>query len=281
MSINYKLVQKAALEDRVAHLYLFHGSGTEERRQAVLELALMLNCKGENRPCRECPACKKIVSGNHPDVYFLKPSPNSIGIEQILTLQAKISQKNYEGKYKICLIEEADKLTLPAANALLKMAEEPPPNTILVFSTGNAERIIPTLRSRAQEVYFPLPQEEVLGAEQEAFLLSGGDPDLARKITLLGTDRVRAWLDKYFTILETGDFTKVFSLWPLEQEEFRIFLQTLAVTGRELVLKGKLSPQFLTEIRHISEAINKQVNHRLALEVLALKHLRQGGMDIG
>ncbi|MGI6450547.1 MAG: DNA polymerase III subunit delta' [Desulfitobacteriia bacterium] len=281
MSANFKLIKKAALEGRIAHLYLFHGSGTEERRGAVLELALVLNCKGENRPCGECPACKKIRSGNHPDVHIIRPLKTSLGIEQIMTLKAKIYQQSYEGQYRIGLIEEAEKLTLPAANALLKIAEEPPANTVLIFSTGNAEGIISTLRSRAQAVYFPPPQAQAWGAERDAFSLSGGDPDLARRIEVLGTERVKEWLTKYFDILKAEDFTMVFRLWPLEKEEFQVFLQVLAVTGKDLVLQRKISPQFIAEIRQISQAVSKQVNHRLALEVLALKHLKLGGTKIG
>lgn len=281
MSVNFRLLKKAALEDKIAHLLLFHGSGAEERLGAVLELALMLNCKGDNRPCGECSACKKIRSGNHPDIHIVRPLKTSVGIEQVLSLQEKIYRKTYEGKYRICLIEEADKLTLPAANALLKIAEEPPANTIIIFSSGNAEGIISTLRSRAQAVYFPPPDEESWGNEREAFRLSGGDPDLARKIQEYGVEQVKEWLKKYMDIIESGDFVKTFGLFPIEKEECQIFLEALAVTAKDLVIKGEASPQFLTEIRQTSEAVRRQVNSRLALEVLAVKHIKLGGTEIG
>jgi DNA polymerase-3 subunit delta' len=281
MSINFRVLKEAALKGTIAHLFIFHGSGTKERRRAVLELAGVLNCKGEHRPCWECSVCKKILSGNHPDIEIVRPEKTSIGIEQIFALQKRIYRKVYEARYRICLLEEADKLTLPAANALLKIAEEPPENTIIIFSCGNAEGIIDTLQSRAQPVYFSPPAEEEWAGEREVFRLSGGDPDLARAIQEYGLAYVRGWLEKYFDIIESGDFLKVFGLFPLEKKECQIFLQVLAVTIKQMVLKGQASPQILTEIRHTIEVIRRQVNHRLALEVLVLKHLKLGGTKIG
>lgn len=279
--VSFEFLKKAASEDRLVHLLLFHGSGAKERIRAVLELALMLNCKEKNRPCGKCSACKKISSGNHPDIHIIKPLKTSIGIEQVLSLQGKIYRKTYEGRYRVCLIEEANKLTLPAANALLKIAEEPPENTIIIFSAVNSEGIIETLRSRAQAVYFPPPNDDIWGDDREAYSLSGGDPDLARKIQDYGIEQVKEWLDKYLNIIETGDFLKTFELFPLEKEESEILLQLLAVKGKELVIKGKASPQFLAEIRITSEAIRRQVNHRLAMEVLTVKHIELGGTEIG
>lgn len=281
MSINFEILKKAAREDRLTHLLLFHGSGAEERLGAVLELALVLNCKEEHRPCGECSACKKIRSGNHPDVHIVKPAKTSIGIEQILALQGKIYRKTYEGKYRVCLIEEADKLTLPAANALLKIAEEPPEHTVLIFSSRSAEGIIATLRSRAQAVYFPSPQEEAWGNERELYRISGGDPDLARMIEEYGIRNVEAWVANYAETIESGDFMKTFGLFPLEREDCLMLLQVLTVFLKEKVVSEEFSPEFLTEIKETMNLIRRQVNHRLAVEVLALKHIKLGGTKIG
>lgn len=281
MSISLSMLKKAALEGRLAHLLLFHGSGTKERDRAVLELALMLNCKGENKPCGECPACKKIMSGNHPDVHVVRPLKTSVGIEQIIALQEKIYRKTYEEGYRVCLIDEADKLSLPAANALLKIAEEPPANTIIILSSANAEKIISTLQSRAQIIYFPFPTENQWGDEAEAFQISGRDPDLARKIQEYGVMKVSNWLEIYLGIIQSGNFLDIFSLFPMEREECLLFLQTLAVKVKGMVVEAKLSPQTMKEISKTIEAVRKQANYRLALEVLALKHLKLGGNGIG
>ncbi|NLM21266.1 MAG: DNA polymerase III subunit delta' [Peptococcaceae bacterium] len=281
MSTSFELLKKAVLENRLAHLLLLYGSGAKERFNAVLELAAMLNCIKDIKPCGECPACKKIKSGSHPDIYCLQPLKTSIGIEQILALQEKIYRKIYEGKYRICVIDEADKLTLAAANALLKIAEEPPAQTIIILSCGNIEAIIPTLRSRAQAIYLPSPPLTEWKDEAEAFSLSGGDPDLARKIQEFGVEKMKDLLQSYLEIIQTGDFLKVFALFPaLEKEDYLTFTQALAVTVKDMISKGALSPIFLSEIGKTLELLKKQVNNRLALEVLALKHISYGGNRI-
>jgi len=282
MSISYDLLKKAALEERLAHLLLFHGSGAEERSRAVLELAAMLNCKGDQeKPCEKCSDCKKIRSGHHPDIHLVRPQKASIGIEQVLSLQGKIYRRTYEGKYRVCLLEEADKLTLPAANALLKIAEEPPENTIIVLSTANAQGVIQTLQSRAQAVYFPPPPQQEWQDQAEVFSLSGGDPDVARKIVECGIQRVKEWIKQYWDMIESKEFLQLFSLFPLEKEESLLFLQVLAETSKEMIVTGKVSPQFLQEIGYASEMIRRQVNYRLVIEVLAMKHIRLGGTEIG
>ncbi|UWG97669.1 DNA polymerase III subunit delta' [Dehalobacter sp. DCM] len=285
MGITFDLLAKAAREEKLAHFLLFHGSGTIEREKAVLELALMLNCLEESdhksKPCRECMACKKILSGNHPDIYLVRPPKTSIGIEQITQLQEKLYRKTYDGKYRVCLLDQAEKLTLPAANALLKITEEPPANTVIVLSTANAEGIITTLRSRAQEVFFSPPDEGTWAEEIEAFRLSGGDPDLARKIQEAGITPVKNRISLYLEMITQRDFLKMFNLFPMERDESVLFLQVLAVAIKEKILRGEQSPEVLKEIIQTTEMIRRQVNHRLVLEVLALKHLRLGGTDLG
>lgn len=278
---NLSLIKKAVTENKLAHFLLFHGSGTKERYNAALELACLLNCKEEERPCGDCPSCKKIATGNHPDVYILKPLKTSVGIEQIIQLQEKIYRKHFEGKYRICLIEEADKLTLPAANALLRISEDPPNETIIILSTANGERIISTLQSRAQSVYFSYPTQREWQYGSEIYYLSGGDPDLACRMNNWGIERIKQALATYLEAVETADFLKVYSLFPQDKEETVILIQALAVTIREKVIKGEVSPQLLKEIGRTADALRRQANPRLALEVLALKHIELGGSKIG
>lgn len=281
MSINYTLLKKAVREEKIAHLLLFHGSGVEERYKAVLELTLMLNCKeNQQTPCQICPACRKIMSGNFPDIHIVQPLKTSIGIEQVLALQGKIYRKTYEGKYRTCLIQEADKLTLAAANALLKIAEEPPANTIIILSSANAQGIISTLQSRAQAVYFPPPGENEWAGDMTVFRLSGGDPDVSRRVTDYGVGKVQEWLNTYLETIRSKDIIKLYTLFPLEREESVLLLQLLAVEGKKMVVKGEVSPRFLQEIGQAQEMIRRQVNHRLALEVLAIKHIELGGTKI-
>ena len=278
---NLSLIKKAVAEDKLAHFLLFHGSGTKERYKAALDLACLLNCNETDRPCGECSSCKKICTGNHPDVHILRPLKTSVGIEQVIQLQEKIYRKHFEGKYRICLIEEADKLTLPAANALLKISEEPPSDTIIILSTGNREGIISTLQSRAQSVYFSYPTRREWEYGSEIYYLSGGDPDLACRINNWGIEKIKQSLAAYMEAVEAADFLRIYSLFPQERQETLILIETLAATIRQRVIKEEVSPQLLKEIGRTAEALRRQANPRLALEVLALKHIELGGSKIG
>lgn len=293
MSINYSLIKKTARQGKITHLLIFYNSGEEERTRAAMELARLLNCSSEkDRPCNECVSCRKIQEGNHPDIHILKLQKSSIGIEDILKMQENIYKKHYEGKYKVYLIEQADKLTLPAANALLKVAEEPPERTILILSTANSENIIVTLRSRAQEVYFPAPDKREFlnhagraGTDddidyEQAYKLGGGDPDLIRQLIKMDIKKVQEWLDKYLKIA-AGDFLKIYSLFPLEKEETLALLQVLEIYTVEKIAQGKVSPAYLLPINQAVNAVRRQGNSRLAVEVLVLKHMRIGGSRLG
>ena len=278
---NLSLIKKAAIDGKLAHFLLLHGSGSVERYKVAIDLACLLNCKEQVKPCGQCPSCKKIGSGNHPDIHILKPLKTSVGIGQVIALQEKISRKHFEGNYKVCLIEEAEKLTLPAANALLKISEDPPDNTIIVLSTANGEGIISTLQSRAQSIYLSFPTEQEWEYGSEAYYLSGGDPDLARKINDWDLQKIKDLLMIYTDTVETSDFLKAFALFPLEREQTLILIEVLAVTIREKVIDREVSPKVLQEVGKAAEAVRRQANPRLALEVLILKHIELGGSKIG
>ncbi|HHY25899.1 MAG TPA: DNA polymerase III subunit [Desulfitobacterium dehalogenans] len=278
MNVALHLIEKAARDGRLAHLLLFHGGSSPERRKAGLEIAQRMNCTSDQEvPCGHCPSCKKILSGNHPDVEVVKPAKMSMGIEQVLDWQERVYRKHYEGKYKVFILEEADKLTIPAANALLKVIEEPPERTIIILSAQNAEVLLPTIQSRAQAVYFPFRGEkewlESLDESidsweaQEAFRLSSHNPELAYEILTLGVEKVKAWTQGFEQAVEDGDFLKLFPLFPLEKKEAEIYLHILALGVAQ---KHEVNPQAMLAIGQAIDQIQMQANPRLVIEGLAL-----------
>ncbi|WP_434510862.1 DNA polymerase III subunit delta' [Desulfitobacterium sp. AusDCA] len=286
MDLALKLLEKAAYEGRLVHLLLFHGGGAIERRKAGLYLAQTLNCQYpvEGEPCLKCSACRKIDSGNHPDVQIIQPSKASFGIEEILQWQEKVYRKHFEGKYKVFILEQADRLTLPAENALLKVIEEPPERTIIILSAQNAETLLPTIQSRAQNIYFPVSGELAWinslassAANQheahEAFRLSGADPDCAQTILELGVGKVEKWVEDFHEAIQEKDFLKVFGLFPVEKNEALIYLQVLAYQD----FIRLVNPKAMLAIDKALDQIRKQANPRLVIEVLALELFRQGG----
>ena len=136
---------------KVSHAYIFNGEVGAGKKTLASAFAMSLQCeKHGTDPCMECDSCKRALSKNHPDIITIThEKPNSIGIEDIrIQLIDDVSIKPYTGPYKIYILNEAEKLTLQAQNALLKTIEEPPAYAVILLLTENAEILLPTIRSR-------------------------------------------------------------------------------------------------------------------------------------
>ena len=105
-------------------------------------------------PCGECRSCRKIRSGNHPDIIFIKPSGPFIKINQIRDLCRTLIVKPFEADQRIVIISDADAMNPEAGNALLKVLEEPPDRTGIILTAANVFDLLPTLISRCQHIRF-------------------------------------------------------------------------------------------------------------------------------
>jgi DNA polymerase-3 subunit delta' len=166
-------LRKAVLEGRLAHAYLIVGPRHVGKLDLALELACAVNClaaPGE-RPCGECSQCRRISSRRHADIQVIslrRPQEEQqprkeIGIDQVREVGRLASLMPFEGRYRVFIFDEAERMSEEASNALLKTLEEPPPNVLLVLTTTREEALLPTIRSRCQRLQMrPLPREEVM-----------------------------------------------------------------------------------------------------------------------
>ncbi|MEE9202472.1 MAG: DNA polymerase III subunit delta' [Dehalococcoidia bacterium] len=188
-------LQRALARGRMAHACLLVGPPHVGKGTLALDVARTLNCQGDAPPCGECPACQRIERGVHPDVLRVglltdertgRPK-TEIGIDQIREVTSLSSLLPYEGRYRVFIIDGAERLSVEASNALLKTLEEPPPQVVLLLLTAAEGALLPTITSRCQRLELrPLPEAEVChfleatGLEpEEAQLrarLSGGCP---------------------------------------------------------------------------------------------------------
>ena len=99
---------------------------------------------GRRAPCGECRTCQRVAQGRYPDVQFIAAEKNAIQIDQVRALQADAAVAPLEGRRKIFIIQEIERATLPAANALLKSLEEPPPQVILLLTATRRDQVLPT-----------------------------------------------------------------------------------------------------------------------------------------
>ncbi|WP_066302017.1 DNA polymerase III subunit delta' [Bacillus sp. FJAT-29937] len=152
-----KMFKNSILKDRLAHAYLFEGMKGTGKRDAGSLLAKSVFCHSPIQcymPCEACVNCKRINNGNHPDVHFVEPDGLSIKKAQIQSLQEEFSKTGVESRKKLYMIVHADRMTVNAANSLLKFLEEPHPHTMAILMTEQAQKILPTILSRCQTISF-------------------------------------------------------------------------------------------------------------------------------
>ncbi|MFM1655427.1 DNA polymerase III subunit delta' [Brevibacillus sp. B_LB10_24] len=159
-----EILSRSLRHDRLAHAYLFTGPRGVGKKQMAIHLTKSLLCtRFEADACDECLNCRRINSGNHPDVYTISPEGESIKIDQVRSLQKEMTMRSLESPHKVYILEHIDKMTLQAANSLLKFLEEPPAGVIALLLTENSHAILPTIVSRCQVIPFsPLSASELV-----------------------------------------------------------------------------------------------------------------------
>jgi DNA polymerase III subunit delta' len=160
-----KLLKNSIKKQRLAHAYIFEGAHGTGKMAVATDLAKTFLCRNtENgNPCENCTNCRRITSGNHPDVHVISPEGQSIKIDQIRGLQKEFAYSGMESSKKVYIVEHADKMTVQAANSLLKFLEEPGADTIAILLTEQVHSLLETIRSRAQTLSFsPLPPQGIL-----------------------------------------------------------------------------------------------------------------------
>jgi DNA polymerase-3 subunit delta' len=187
------LLQRSLETGSLAHAYLFVGPAHVGKMALAINLAQALNCEAAGPPCGQCASCLKIASAKHADVQIIGLGTDSdsaeakpraeISIDQIRQVQHSASLPPFEGRYKVFIIDEAEFLSIEAANCLLKTLEEPIGKVVFILLTTN-ERLLPaTVVSRCQLVeLFPIPVSEIETALSRNW---GVEPEKAKLLARL------------------------------------------------------------------------------------------------
>lgn len=156
------LLQHSLESGMLAHAYLLVGPPHVGKMTLALNLAQALNCEAAERPCGECPSCRKIDSAGHADVQVIGLAQNGdsaeaklIGIDQIRQMQHSACLPPFEGKHKVFIIDSAELLSIEAANCLLKTLEEPVGKVTFLLLTVNDSLLPATVVSRCQRLELP------------------------------------------------------------------------------------------------------------------------------
>ena len=144
-------LQNAISMNKVSHAYIINGERSSGKEFVAKIFAMTLQCeKGGTEPCGECHSCKQAMSNNQPDIIFIShEKPGSIGVEDIRgQINNDIGIKPYSSPRKVYIMNEGEKMTVQAQNALLKTLEEPPEYAVIIILTTNVDSLLPTILSR-------------------------------------------------------------------------------------------------------------------------------------
>lgn len=175
------------------HALILHGPSSDLLESVAGDVARALNCLGESDPGCSCLPCSKIRRGIHPDIHHvsLEKPRKMISIEQIRSAISQATLRPFEGRTKVFIVSPADSMSTQAANSLLKTLEEPTRSTVFFLLTRSADRMLPTIRSRAQSIPVRprMAPPGAVGQEvslQEARLRAGAtsDEDAEKRVDL-------------------------------------------------------------------------------------------------
>ncbi len=144
-------LQGALESKKVSHAYIINGEKSSGKEFIARIFAMALQCEQEGTdPCNECRSCKQALSGNQPDILYVShEKPNTISVDDIrVQINNNVAVKPYSSRYKVYIINEAEKMTPQAQNALLKTLEEPPEYVVILLLVSNVNTLLPTVLSR-------------------------------------------------------------------------------------------------------------------------------------
>ena len=310
----------------IPHALLFTGIEGVGKNMAATAFAMASNCLAEDsrlidrteahrvtvtaEPCGQCRSCRKIESANHPDIIRIKPSGPYIKIAQIRALCLALAMKPYEARNRVVIISNAQAMNQSAANALLKVLEEPPARTILILTASQPSDLLPTVVSRCQQIRFnPIGRkclESELVAkhgfkyEDAAVVASMANGSFTRALGMFKNDWLhrRAWLLKEVDTLSSRPIAKLLAFaeklaknkdtLPDALEIMKVYLRDLLIyqfdpskiVNRDLEAKIKLTSRQITvksllakieTIQNVQNRLKANVNLRLTLEAMLLK----------
>ena len=272
-----RLLRRALARGQLPHAFLFTGMEGVGKQLTALTLAKAVNCQNaiDGDCCDHCLSCRKTASGNHPDIFAVESDGPFIKIEQIRAIQQRLRFRPLEGRCRVIVITDAQNMKIEAANAMLKILEEPPANNLLVLTALDTSALLPTIVSRCLHLSFhPLAAPDIADylcrshsvPPDRARLIAGlAGGSLSRAVVLLDEGQLarRRWL--FETVAKVhrsnaGDLLAVVKVWKGENEDLRQDLEWLKTWIRDLLVQrlgavdsgGLLNSDFSDELTDLA-----------------------------
>ena len=192
----------AIVSHRLPHALLLDGGEGSGKLTLAKSIAAAVNCEhlGDERyslPCHECSTCRRIFGDGYVDMHILEPTDGraTIGVSEVKDMRRDMFLTATEARQKVYIIREAEKLTPAAQNALLIVLEEPPANVLIMLLASGTDKILTTIKSRAQYVALSRFSPERIGeylaaTDADAAAIKRADPDGFEAVTVSADGRI-------------------------------------------------------------------------------------------
>jgi len=156
------------------------GLGKSLFARALAEALLCESPQANGQACGQCRSCQQMLADGHPDFKPIEPEEGKkqIGVDQCRRLSSFLALTSHYGRYRVVVVQPADSMNESSANSLLKTLEEPPAGGVLILISNRPESLLPTIRSRCQQIVFSPPPHDMADAWLSAHLPSADNKDL-------------------------------------------------------------------------------------------------------
>ncbi len=272
---------KNAIEyGKVSHAYILEGEDGIGKLTLAKAFAMALQCKsGKSEPCMECQSCVQSVTDNNPDIIMVGHEKSGIiSVNDVREqLNGDVMIKPYSNRYKIYIINDAQKLNTAAQNAILKTIEEPPEYAIIMLLTTNCEMFLPTIMSRCirlnllplsyKEVYSYLTDKLKLAKDVSEFAASFAQGRLGKAIEMASSEEYEKlresalWVVKYVDEMTTSELISAFKSVGQFKNQIDSYIDFLMVWYKDVLLYKATANidavTFREELSYIREQASK------------------------
>jgi DNA polymerase III delta' subunit len=271
------------LVSRLAGTYIFKGPRSVGKFTAARWLAAKNYCS--RGVCGACRDCKLLEQGAHPGFFVISPDGKTVGIDQVKALQQSLRLSGYASGIRLAVIDEADSLTIEAQNALLKLLEEPPPDTGIILISHGGDNLLPTIISRSRVVNFtPSKVNVVAGYLKESGVENGVAEKLGewseglpgRAFGLADDSKLQENYHKadelVKRVMEEGPFERMVLAASLAEDPgmVELFISRLTTRLRQLTRSGQGLNQ-IKALERFKRYLKSNVPVKAALESLVLE----------
>lgn len=261
-------IGQAVLDERMPHAFLIDGYEGSGKLTLALEIAAALVCEEKSNPdkalpCHECPACRKVFSRSHVDVKIVERDEGKqiMSVDKARFIRRDMFMSPTEAEYKIYIMRDADKMNTEAQNALLIALEEPPQNVVIILLASGTDKILTTIKSRAQYIAMERFTREkiteyLLGTLPEArgimesdrngyeLALIAADGRIGPAKSLIMPSERQELLSRredilsLFSAIDSGDYTGIrdaFSVLPQDRYKLSLMLEEISVAIRDMI----------------------------------------------